>query len=68
MRVNNDIQHQQQLKHQQHLPSKQKPLVASIMHVTPPENNSCAVSSEDEDSDHINVDKLKTIRNKAAQK
>ncbi|XP_037926869.1 centrosomal protein of 97 kDa isoform X3 [Hermetia illucens] len=34
--------------------------------ITPPDGSS-AISSDD-DSDHINVDKLKTIRNKAAQR
>lgn len=34
--------------------------------ITPPDGSSTI--SSDDDSDHINVDKLKTIRNKAAQR
>lgn len=43
--------------------TKQK---AATVHVASP-NDSKAASSDD-DSDHINTDKLKTIRNKAAQR
>lgn len=40
---------------------------SSGVYATPPDGSSAAVSSDD-DSDHVNVDKLKTIRNKAAQR
>lgn len=43
--------------------AKQK---AAAIHLASP-NDSNAASSDD-DSDHINTDKLKTIRNKAAQR
>lgn len=42
-------------------------LMSNSVHITPPDVGSAGVSSDD-DSDHINVDKLKTIRNKAAQR
>lgn len=63
----NKQQHQLLLQQQQQ--QQHKPLVASVVHITPPdENNSCTVSSDDDDSEHFNADKLKTIRNKAAQR
>lgn len=48
-------------------------LLSNSMHVTPPHVNSGCLTSEDDDdedddSDHVNMDKLKTIRNKAAQR
>lgn len=43
--------------------TKQK---AAVVHIASP-NDSNAASSDD-DSDHINTDKLKTIKNKAAQR
>lgn len=42
-------------------------LISNSVHVTNPDVGSTGASSDD-DSDHINVDKLKTIRNKAAQR
>ncbi|XP_055919576.1 centrosomal protein of 97 kDa isoform X1 [Eupeodes corollae] len=42
-------------------------LMTNSVHVTTPDVGSTGASSDD-DSDHINVDKLKTIRNKAAQR
>ncbi|XP_053959023.1 centrosomal protein of 97 kDa [Anastrepha ludens] len=42
-------------------------LAGNSMHVVAPDSGSCGISSDD-DSDHINIDKLKTIRNKAAQR
>ncbi|CAD6998720.1 unnamed protein product [Ceratitis capitata] len=42
-------------------------LTGNSMHVVAPDTGSGGISSDD-DSDHINIDKLKTIRNKAAQR
>lgn len=42
-------------------------LTGNSMHVVAPDTGSGGMSSDD-DSDHINIDKLKTIRNKAAQR
>lgn len=42
-----------------------KPKITSILK-TPSDGST--ISSEDDDDEHINVEKLKTIRNKAAQK
>ncbi|XP_037883485.1 centrosomal protein of 97 kDa isoform X1 [Glossina fuscipes] len=47
---------------------KKRQLVSNSMHIVPPEEESGGGSSDDDSSDHINVDKLKTIRNKAAQR
>ncbi|XP_075152042.1 centrosomal protein 97kDa [Haematobia irritans] len=54
---------------QQHMEQQMKTrqFVSNSMHVSAPDDCSGGVSSDD-DSDNINVDKLKTIRNKAAQR
>lgn len=66
-------QHQQQQQQPQH----QKTQKMQISHSSspPPQSHSYSVTpdnmsavSSDDDSDHINVDKLKTIRSKAAQR
>ena len=62
MRINSEIQ-SKQLQQQKVLAN----INNSLMQTSPPDN-SCTVSSDEDDSDHINVDKLKTIRNKAAQR
>lgn len=46
---------------------KSRQFISNSMHVAAPGDCSAGASS-DEDSDNINVDKLKTIRNKAAQR
>ncbi|XP_067623271.1 centrosomal protein of 97 kDa isoform X3 [Eurosta solidaginis] len=43
-------------------------LASSSIHIATPETGSAGALSSDDDSDHINIDKLKTIRNKAAQR
>uniref|UniRef100_A0A1A9WXV8 Centrosomal protein of 97 kDa n=1 Tax=Glossina brevipalpis TaxID=37001 RepID=A0A1A9WXV8_9MUSC len=62
---NVDVTNSQQNSIHNHL--KKRQLVSNSMHIVQPEEESCGGTSDD-DSDHINVDKLKTIRNKAAQK
>lgn len=42
-----------------------KPKITSILKTS---SDGSTISSEDDDDEHINVEKLKTIRNKAAQK
>lgn len=46
---------------------KSRQCISNSMHIAAPDEGSGGGSS-DEDSDNINVDKLKTIRNKAAQR
>lgn len=58
------------LNQQQHMEQhqiKSRQFVTNSMHVAAPDDCSAGGSSDD-DSDNINVDKLKTIRNKAAQR
>lgn len=55
-----------QLTTQSPPPTQQQPKQANSNFTVTPDNMSTV--SSDDDSDHINVDKLKTIRNKAAQK
>lgn len=42
--------------------------VSSSVHADSPDLDVSAAVSSDDDSEHINVDKLKTIRNKAAKR
>lgn len=62
------IGNQQQQQHAAHLEQiKSRQFISNSMHVAAPDDCSGGGSSDD-DSDNINVDKLKTIRNKAAQR
>ncbi|XP_059220614.1 centrosomal protein of 97 kDa [Stomoxys calcitrans] len=68
----NAQQHHSSIKmvaNQQHMEQqiKSRQFVSNSVHVSAPDDCSGGGSSDD-DSDHINVDKLKTIRNKAAQR
>lgn len=61
------IMNQQHLQHVEQQQIKSRQFVSNSVHVAAPDDCSGGGTS-DEDSDNINVDKLKTIRNKAAQR
>ncbi|XP_037959505.1 centrosomal protein of 97 kDa isoform X2 [Teleopsis dalmanni] len=64
---NNQQQHNSGVNKCTYSQTNTKSRLISNIHVLAPDNASSTVSSDD-DSEHINVDKLRTIRNKAAQR
>lgn len=65
--VNNAVNHSQQQQHSRQQKQQQQQHSVHGAQATPPDGGSSNAVSSDEDSEAINIDKLKTIRNKVAQ-